>query len=60
MDPQRHVRRAGLLNECLAFVKRTGATTMSLKTQADNVAARRLYEREGWELDEDVTYMRKV
>lgn len=49
-----------LMNECLAFAKRTGATTMSVKTQADNIAARALYEREGWELDEDVTYMRKV
>lgn len=59
-DHRRKGVATALLNECLAFAKRTGATTMSLKTQADNVAARRLYEREGWELDEDVTYMRKV
>lgn len=50
-----------LMNECLAFAKRTGAAKMSLKTQTSNAAARALYEREGWELDEDfVTYTLKV
>ncbi len=58
-------RRTGiataLMNECLAFAKRTGAAKMSLKTQADNTAARALYEREGWELDaEFVTYTLRV
>ena len=58
-------RRSGiataLMNECLNFAKRTGAAKMSLKTQADNTAARSLYEREGWELDaEFVTYTLKV
>lgn len=58
-------RRKGIataiMNECLAFAKRTGATKMSLKTQAANEGARVLYEREGWELDEEfVTYSRKV
>ncbi|XOV76385.1 MAG: GNAT family N-acetyltransferase [Phycisphaerales bacterium] len=49
------------MNECLAFAKRTGATKMSLKTQAANDAARALYEREGWGLDEEfVTYSREV
>jgi ribosomal protein S18 acetylase RimI-like enzyme len=50
-----------LMNESLAFAKRTGAAKMSLKTQADNAAARALYEREGWELDaEFVTYTLRV
>jgi GNAT superfamily N-acetyltransferase len=50
-----------LMNECLAFARRTGSTKMSLKTQADNSAARALYEREGWELDaEFVTYTLRV
>jgi len=50
-----------LMNESLAFAKRTGAVKMSLKTQAGNAAARALYEREGWELDaEFVTYTLKV
>ena len=59
-----HRRRGiamALMEECLAFAKRTGATKMSLKTQAANAGARALYEREGWELDEEfVTYSVKV
>lgn len=59
-----HRRRGiatAIMNECLAFAKRTGATKMSLKTQAANDAARALYEREGWGLDEEfVTYSREV
>lgn len=50
-----------LMNESLAFAKRTGGVKMSLKTQADNTPARALYERDGWELDaEFVTYTLKV
>ena len=59
------VRREGvakaLMREAEAWAKRTGAGRLTLKTQVDNAAARKLYERLGWRLDEEfVTYLRDV
>ncbi len=51
---------AALLDRAAAFASETGAVRLALATTHDNVAARALYEREGWtEESEFVHYLRE-
>ena len=46
-----------LMEEAVAFCRRSGAANVKLKTQAENAPARALYEKLGWVMDEAfVTY----
>jgi GNAT superfamily N-acetyltransferase len=50
-----------LMAEAETFARRTGAGKLSLKTQRTNDAARRLYEAQGWSLDDEfLTYAKRV
>ncbi len=44
---------AALLEEARRFAVETGAKGLALETAVDNLPARRLYERSGWERDEE-------
>jgi GNAT superfamily N-acetyltransferase len=43
---------AGLLRRAAAFAREEGAVRLALSTEATNVAAQALYEREGWQRDD--------
>ena len=47
-----------LLARVIAFAKENGALRIELKTGADNLAARALYESAGFEIDETHVYYR--
>lgn len=57
-DHRRQSVAQSLLRAATAFVERSGARVVALKTQIQNTPARALYEREGWQLDtEFLTYV---
>lgn len=40
-----------LLDQCVAFAKKTNSRGLTLKTAQDNLVAQKLYERNGWKRD---------
>lgn len=60
-DARRQGVARALMEEAVAFCRRSGAAGVTLKTQVGNAPARALYESLGWALDEEfVSYARSL